>query len=145
MSQTGRSYKTHYTEHIKALTQPLMKSNFAEHIFNTHLTYTNNETNLEILHILWKDPKINTAEQYVIYKHYKQSPTNIVNDQIHYKPHTLWHNYTNYTCQPRKHLCFPNPITHEKKPHHSQIHWHCQAFKMEHMAPRSFWQKNSDK
>ena len=31
---------------IKALTQQLIKSNFAEHIFNTHHTYTNTETNL---------------------------------------------------------------------------------------------------
>ena len=29
-------------------TQQLIKSNFAEHIFNTHHTYTNIETNLEI-------------------------------------------------------------------------------------------------
>ena len=49
--------ETRYTEHIKALTQPLIKSNFAEHIFNTHHTCTNIETNLEILHILPKDLK----------------------------------------------------------------------------------------
>ena len=29
IGQTGRSFKTRYTEHIKALTQPLIKSNFA--------------------------------------------------------------------------------------------------------------------
>ena len=40
IGQTGRSFKTRYTEHIKALTQPLKKSNFAEHIFNTHHIYT---------------------------------------------------------------------------------------------------------
>jgi len=37
--------KARYTEHIKALTLPLIKSNFAEHTFNTHLTYTNIEAN----------------------------------------------------------------------------------------------------
>ena len=31
----------------KAQTQPLIKSNFAEHTLNTHHTYTNIETNLE--------------------------------------------------------------------------------------------------
>ena len=51
---------TRYTEHIRALTQPLIKSNFAEHIFNTHHTFTDIETNLEILHILPKGPKVNT-------------------------------------------------------------------------------------
>ena len=35
IGQTGRSFKTRYTEHIKAFTQPLLKSHFAEHIFNT--------------------------------------------------------------------------------------------------------------
>ena len=28
------------------------------------------------------------------HEYYKQSPTNILNDQIHYKSHTLWHNQT---------------------------------------------------
>ena len=36
IGQTGRSFITRYTEHIKTLTQPLMISNFAEHIFNTY-------------------------------------------------------------------------------------------------------------
>ena len=51
-SELNIKYKTRYTEHIKALTQPLIKSNFAEHIFNTHHTFTDIETNLEILHTL---------------------------------------------------------------------------------------------
>ena len=69
---------------VKALTE------LAEHIFNTHHTFTDIETNQEILHALPKGPKLNTTEQYEICKHYKQSPTNILNDQIHYKSHTLF-------------------------------------------------------
>ena len=46
INQTGASFKTRHAEHLKALTQPLIKSNFAEHIFSTHHTYTNNEINL---------------------------------------------------------------------------------------------------
>jgi hypothetical protein len=65
------------TEHIKALTQALIKSNFAEHIFNTHHTYTNIETNLEMLHITPKGPKPNTTEQY--------ENTNIINN-----PHSTY-------------------------------------------------------
>ena len=45
---TSRSFKTQYTEHMKALTQPLMKSNLAENIFNTNDTYNNIETNFYI-------------------------------------------------------------------------------------------------
>ena len=62
-----------------------MKSNFAEHIFNTRHTYTNIKTNLEILHILVKGPKLNTTKQYEIYK---QSTINMLNEQLHYKTHT---------------------------------------------------------
>ena len=83
VGQTGRSFKTRCTEYIKGLTQPLIKSNFAEHMFNTHHTCTNIETNLEILHILTKGSKLYTTKQYEIYKHYKQSPTNILNDHVH--------------------------------------------------------------
>ena len=63
-------------------------------LFNTYHTYTNNETNQEILHILSKGPKLNTTEQYKLYNHYKQSPTNILNDQLYYKTHTLFDTIT---------------------------------------------------
>jgi len=50
--------------------------------------------NPEILLILPKFPKLNTAEQYEIYKQYKESPTNILNDQLHYKTHALFDTIT---------------------------------------------------
>ena len=61
------------TIHWTHKTEPEIKSNFAEHIFNTNHTYTNIETNSEILNTLWKGPKLNTTEQYEIYKHYKNN------------------------------------------------------------------------
>ena len=64
-------------EDIKALTEPLMKSNFTEHIFFTNYTFTNIETNLEVLHSLPKDWKLNTTEPYLIYKHYIQSQSQL--------------------------------------------------------------------
>ena len=51
--------------------EPLIKLNFAEHILKTYHTYTNIETNLDILHIIPKGPKLNTTEEYEMYKHYK--------------------------------------------------------------------------
>ena len=70
ISQTGRSFKTWYIEHtsIQSLTKPLIKSTFAEHILNIHHIYTKIQTNL---HILSNGPKLNTTEQYEIYKRYK--------------------------------------------------------------------------
>ena len=51
-------------------TQRKVTKELCKHIFNTHHTYTDIETNLEILHTLPKGPKLNTTEQYEIYKHY---------------------------------------------------------------------------
>ena len=48
IGQTGRSFKIRYTEHIKALTKPLIKSNFEEHIFNTHHTPSNKNSYPEV-------------------------------------------------------------------------------------------------
>ena len=39
-------------------------------------------------------PKLNSTEQYKVHKHYKQSPTNILNDQLHHKTHTLFDTIT---------------------------------------------------
>ena len=120
--------KKHYTEQIKSLTQPLIQSNFAEHIFNTHHTYTNIKSNLEILHILSKGPKLNTTEQYETYKHYKQFPTNILNDQLHYKIHTLFDTITHAS-----HTNIPTTMNWKMN-----FHRGCQQLKMVHMAPKCF-------
>ena len=52
-------------------------------------SYTNIDTNLEILHYLPKGRKLNTTEQYEIYKHHTTQPNNILNDQLQYKSHTF--------------------------------------------------------
>ena len=39
IGQTGRYFKTRYTEHIQALTQPLINSKFAEHKSIQHSSY----------------------------------------------------------------------------------------------------------
>ena len=59
----------------------IIKTNFAEHIFNTNHTYTNIETNLKILHILPKGPKCHQTIlevqtlQIIINQHTKRSIT----------------------------------------------------------------------
>ena len=55
-------------------------------MFNPNHSYTNNETNLQILHTLPKGPKLNITEQYEIHN----QASNILNDQLHYKTHTLF-------------------------------------------------------
>ena len=70
--QTGRSFTTRYIKQIKAINHPYIKSNFAaEHILILGHKYTNIQTNLQILDRRHKDPKLNTLEQFEIYKHHK--------------------------------------------------------------------------
>ena len=48
------------------------------------------KNNLEILHYTPKSRKLNTAEQYEIYKHNKTQPNNIHNEQLQFKSNTLF-------------------------------------------------------
>ena len=45
---------------------------------------------MEILHIQPKNQKLNTLEQYEIYKHTKTHPDQILNTQINFSTHTLF-------------------------------------------------------
>ena len=69
IGQTGRSFSSRYSEHLKALSNNNIHSAFATHIHTKNHSYTNIDTNLEILHYLPKGRKLNTAEQYETYKH----------------------------------------------------------------------------
>ena len=72
-------------DHIKVINRPHIKSNFAEH---THtLTeqrtqiheHTDSSTNTKQSIII---PKLNSLQQYEIYKHYETYKIKIFNDQI---------------------------------------------------------------
>ena len=65
-------------------------STFATHLHNENHSYTNIEHNTEILHYLPKSRKLNTAEQFEIYRYHTLQPNNILNEQLHYKSHTLF-------------------------------------------------------
>ena len=113
IGQTGRSFQIRYKEHINALTKPHVNSNFADHLLITGHTYDNIEHNMEILHTLPKSHKLNTTEQFEIYKHYKQDKTHTLNDQIHFHTHT--HSSTPYS-QPKTigQLLTPTPYHHKQ-------------------------------
>ena len=68
IGQTGRSFSSRYSEHLKALTTNYIHSTFATHLQNENHSYTNIEHNMEILHYLPKSRKLNTAEP-VSYTH----------------------------------------------------------------------------
>ena len=64
IGKTDRYYKTRCTENIKAFTEPLIKSNFAEHIFNTNNTYTNFAKKIRNSTYTIQGPIINTTKKY---------------------------------------------------------------------------------
>ncbi|KAJ4434587.1 hypothetical protein ANN_23149 [Periplaneta americana] len=88
--QTGRSFQTHYKEHITAKTKLHNTSTYAEHITNANHTYRDIITDTEILHIQPKSQKLNTLEQYEIYRHMKTHLNDILNTQLNFKTHTLF-------------------------------------------------------
>ena len=74
IGQTGRSFQTRYKEHITAITKGYNTSTYAEHITNANHTYNNINTDMEILHNQPKNQKLNTLEQYEIYRHTNHTP-----------------------------------------------------------------------
>ncbi|KAJ4450284.1 hypothetical protein ANN_01704 [Periplaneta americana] len=76
--------------HITAITKSQNISTYAEHITNANHTYRDINTDLEILHIQPKSQKLNTLEQYEIYRHTKTHPNDILNTQLNFKTHTLF-------------------------------------------------------
>ncbi|KAJ4451324.1 hypothetical protein ANN_02786 [Periplaneta americana] len=63
---------------------------YAEHITNANHTYRHINTDMEKLHIQPKSQKLNTLEQYEIYRHTKTHPNDILNTQLNFKTHTLF-------------------------------------------------------
>ncbi|KAJ4434123.1 hypothetical protein ANN_16443 [Periplaneta americana] len=61
-----------------------------EHITNANHTYRDINTDIEILHIQPKSQKLNTLEQYELYRHTKTHPNDILNTQLNFKTHTLF-------------------------------------------------------
>jgi hypothetical protein len=89
IGQTGRNFSQRFKEHVKALHNNT-ESAFANHLIDSGHTYTDINTNLEILHTHKKGKHLNTLEQYEIYKNTKINTDNILNEQLQYKSHTLF-------------------------------------------------------
>ncbi|KAJ4446512.1 hypothetical protein ANN_13208 [Periplaneta americana] len=89
-NECGRSFQTRYKEHITAITKLQNTSTYAKHITNANHTYRDINTDMEILHIQPKSQKLNSLEQYEIYKHTKTHPNDILNTQLNFKVHTLF-------------------------------------------------------
>lgn len=76
VGQTGRSFKTRWSEHIKNYNN---KSSFTNHIKEQN--HQINEENFKILHIQQKSSKLNILESIEIQNHINNPKFNVLNDK----------------------------------------------------------------
>lgn len=82
IGQTGRSFKCRFNEHIQALrsyNSTTMKSTYADHLLTENHNYTNITKNMNILRLSSKGERLNSVEEFEIYKHYKQNSLDLLN------------------------------------------------------------------
>jgi hypothetical protein len=73
VSQTGRTFRTRYKEHIREIKMNGQISKFAQHILDTTHNYDTIEKTMGILHIDKKGRMLNALESYHIYELTKQN------------------------------------------------------------------------
>lgn len=90
IGQTGRSFGTRFKEHLPKGKLTNITSNFAKHLVDTNHDYVGFESNCTPLHLCEKGPWMNTLEEFEIYKAYKHSSDNILNDKLCFTINTLY-------------------------------------------------------
>jgi hypothetical protein len=90
VGQTGRSFKTRFSEHLPKPKLPLQKSKFAQHLLDLNHKVDSFEKNTEILHIHKKGFTLDTLEEYEIYKATKKDPSNMLNEKLNYGSNKLF-------------------------------------------------------
>lgn len=92
IGQSGRSFKTRFSEHIQEIKNAHkksdLKSNYAHHLHTEKHTYTNYSTNLTILHKLPKGGMMDRMEEYEIYK--QRHDPNILNEKVNTRANKIY-------------------------------------------------------
>jgi hypothetical protein len=73
IGQTGRNFRVRYREHIHAIRSNKATSKYAQHILETGHSYNTMENTLNILQFEKKSQKMNSLEQYYIYRLTKEN------------------------------------------------------------------------
>jgi hypothetical protein len=94
IAQTGRNFKVTYKEHIHAIRSNKTTSKYAQHILETGHAYGNIEDILNILHFEKKSKKMNSLEQYYIYRLTKENLQ--LNDTYTSNYNPIFHIITDY-------------------------------------------------
>jgi hypothetical protein len=67
VGQTGRTFRTRYSEHIREIQTNGKNSNYAQHIHDTTHDYVTMEKTVKILHVERKGQMLDTLENYYKY------------------------------------------------------------------------------
>lgn len=97
IGKTGRSFKTRYKEHHPFPRADKQKSSFAQHLVDKNHDMNDLNTGLEILHTSKKGNRLDTLEEYEIYKAYTENNLDdiILNDKLQYKSHFIFNSILN--------------------------------------------------
>lgn len=94
VGQTGRAFKTRYKEHYPAPKTTKQKSSFAQHLVDHGHDISDIENNMDILHICNKGKKLDTLEEFEIYRHFQSNKNNILNDKLQFSSHSIFNTIT---------------------------------------------------
>lgn len=94
IGKTGRSFSIRYKEHRPNGKTDKQKSTFAQHLVDNNHDLLDLDNGLEILHACINGNRLDTLEEYEIYKAHKIKNSNepILNDQLQFKSHTIFNN-----------------------------------------------------
>jgi len=101
IGQTGRSFKIRYKEHRPDPKLQKRKSSFAQHLIDKNHTMGNIDDSLDVLHICKKSRKLDTLEEFEIYKHFQNTSMNdILNEKLHFSSHSIFNAIIGHRTRP---------------------------------------------
>ena len=92
VGQTGRSFNQRYKEHRPNSKADYQKSTFAQHLVDKNHTMAEMTDGLQILHVCRKGSKLDSLEQFEIYKSFtdRDGKDNILNEKLKFKSHSIF-------------------------------------------------------
>jgi len=92
IGQTGRPFKIRYKEHRPNTQNLKQNSAFAQHLIDENHSMSNIDDGLDILHYSKKGHKLDTLEEFEIYKHFTNMETtaNILNEKLQFKSNSIF-------------------------------------------------------
>jgi hypothetical protein len=92
IGQTGRSFITRFKEHKPDPRLNKQKSSFAQHVIDENHSMGDFSNDLEILHICKKGRKLDTLEEFEIYRHFSsdENKESVLNEKLQFSSHSIF-------------------------------------------------------